>query len=232
MHNSLLEYQSLPIKSLAFNVQVTRMQAHVKIQAVKNWNNPLLNWLSCLLCLHRLHCLLGGFSCCLHRLLCHDVECLENRVTLLRLQLSPWATPHEEFCLAYVNTCCSIFLNIHNTYTWMWAAVREALPLWVIWSLGACDMGPGLHYYIILILEIFVVIVSSPTLKSYSTNFPQLLLCYALSFLQKICSTQSVKVIRYVSLYLYFNMHSLISLSTTFSYPHSYPMGSITYAFW
>ena len=154
MHNSLLEYQSLPIKSLAFNVQVTRMQAHVKIQAVKNWNNPLLNWLSCLLCLHRLHCLLGGFSCCLHRLLCHDVECLENWVTLLRLQLSPWATPHEEFCLAYVNTCCSIFLNIHNTYTWMWAAVREALPLWVIWSLGACDMGPGLHYYIILLIII------------------------------------------------------------------------------
>ena len=54
----------------------------------------------------------------------------------------------------------------------MWAAVREALPLWVIWSLGACDMGPGLHYYIILILEIFVVIVSSPTLKSYSLHFP------------------------------------------------------------
>jgi hypothetical protein len=157
---------------------------------------------------------------------------LENRVTLLRLQLSPWATPHEEFCLAYVNTCCSIFLNIHNTYTWMWAAVREALSLWVIWPLGACDMGPGLHYYIILILEIFVVVVSSPTLKSYSTHFPQLLLCYTLSFLQKICSTQSVKVIRYVSVYLYFNMHSLISSSTTFSYPHSYSMGSITYAFW
>ena len=69
----------------------------------------------------------------------------------------------------------------------MWAAVREALPLWVIWSLGACDMGPGLHYYIILLimLEIFVFIVSSPTLKSYSTHFPQLLLCYTLSFLQK-----------------------------------------------
>ena len=102
----------------------------------------------------------------------------------------------------------------------MWAAVREALPLWVIWSLGACDMGPRLHYYIILTLEIFVVIVSSPTLKSYSTNFPQLLLCYALSFLQKICSTQSVKVIRYVSLYLcafpylrihYFFIPSLLS---------------------
>ena len=68
----------------------------------------------------------------------------------------------------------------------MWAAVREALPLWVIWSLGACDMGPGLHYYIILILEIFVVIVSSPTLKSYSTHFPQLLLCYTLSFLKSM----------------------------------------------
>jgi len=112
MQTSLLEVQSLPIKSLASSVQVTRKQEHVKIQAVRNWNNPLLNWLSCLLCLHRLHCLLGGFSCCLHRLLCHDVECLENRVTLLRLQLSPWAMPHDELGLAHVSTCCSTS-NLH-----------------------------------------------------------------------------------------------------------------------
>ena len=76
-------------------------------------------------------------------------------------------------------------------------------PLWVIWSLGAFDMGPGLHYYIILILEIFVVVVLSPTLDSYSTNFPQFLaMLHPVVFAQK-CSTQSVKVIPYVSLYLY-----------------------------
>ena len=176
MHNSLLEYQSLPIKSLAFNVQVTRMQAHVKIQAVKNWNNPLLNWLSCLLCLHRLHCLLGGFSCCLHRLLCHDVECLENRVTLLRLQLSPWAMPHDELGLPHVGTCCSTNANIHYTMFILERGPQWGQPLWVIWSLGAFDMGPGLHYYIISILEIFVVVLP-PTLDSYSTHFPQFWLC-------------------------------------------------------
>ena len=32
----LLEVRSLPIKSLAFHVQVTRMQERVKIQAVKS----------------------------------------------------------------------------------------------------------------------------------------------------------------------------------------------------
>ena len=139
MHTSLLEYQSLPIKSLAFNVQVTRMQAHVKIQAVKNWNNPLLNWLSCLLCLHRLHCLLGGFSCCLHRLLCHDVECLENRVTLLRLQLSPWAMPHEELCWALnLRERLLQYLFKHTQYLYLKVGRSEGSPTHVGYLVPGC----------------------------------------------------------------------------------------------
>ena len=178
------------------------MQEHVKIQAVRNWNNPVLNWLSCLLCLHRLHCLLGGWSsCCLHRLLCHDVECLENRVTLLRLQLSPWAMPHDELCLAHVTTCCSASSNMHNAYTWTWATMREAPMGYLV---------PGRVWHGAWTTLLYNINTWNLCRRRFVTHiglifhpFPAVLaMLHPVIFAQK-CSTQSVKVIPYVSLYLY-----------------------------
>ena len=195
MHTSLLEVQFLPIKSLAFNVQVTRMQEHVKIQAVQNWNNPLLNWLSCLLCLHRLHCLLGGFSCCLHRLLCHDVECLENRVTLLRLQISPWANATRRVGLSTCGYLLQYFFKhtLHSAYTWTWAAVRAA-------PMGYLVPGRVWHGAWATLLH---NINTWNLCRRFAAHigfifhpFPAVLAMLDPAVFPQTCSTQSVKVIR------------------------------------
>ena len=73
-------------------------------------------------------------------------------------------------------------------------------PLWVILSLGAFDMGP-----VILILEIFVVSVSSPTLDSYPTYFPQFWPCYTLLFFPESVSPKASK---WLTTYPYISMYS------------------------
>ena len=47
------------------------------------------------------------------------------------------------------------------------------------------------------------------------------------SLLGQKCSTQNVKVIPYISLYLYV----FLSLPTTYAYPHLYLRGPITYGY-
>jgi hypothetical protein len=63
---------------------------------------------------------------------------------------------------------------------------------WIIRSLGAFDMGPGLHYYKLLILEMLVVVVSL-TLDSYSTHLPQFWICYTLSLSPKSVPPKAAK---------------------------------------
>ena len=209
------------------------MQEHVKIQAVRNWSDPVLNWLSCLLCLHRLHCLLGGFSCCLHRLLCHDVECLENRVTLLRLQLSPWAMPHDELCLAHVTTCCSTSSNMHNAYTWTWATMREAPMGYLVpgrvWHGAWTTLLYNINTWNLcrrrFVTHIGFIFHKFPAVFGYVTP------C---RFRPKVFhpkrQSDSLRIL--ISLCIPDNMaYSRMSLSITFTYPRSYPMGAITYCF-
>ena len=108
---------------------------------------------------------------------------------------------------------------MHNACTWTWAIVKESPTGYLV--PGAFAMGPGL-------LEIFVVVVVSPTLDLYSTHPPHF--CEYVTpfhFLPKVFhpKRQHNSLCILISLCVSDNMvYPLMSLSITYTYPHSYPL--------
>ena len=81
--------------------------------------------------------------------------------------------------------------------------------MWVIWSLGAFDMGPGLHYLLYTYIPGNINTWNLCCQRFFAHMgfifhpFPAVLALLCLVVFAQKCSTQSAKVIRYVSLYVY-----------------------------